>query len=569
MKKLLATLLTLSLFAAFACERMPKEGAPKPVETASPEGAPELASGPKPLKVEFYVMSMCPYGIEVERGVAPVLQKIGHLIDFHLDYIVTPQPDGTFKSLQGQNEVDANTVQLCANKMAPAKFWAFLDCQNKNFRDAHNNWRACAEQHGIDVAKLEACKNGQEGKDLLMASAERAKAANATGSPTIRVNGKPYMGGRSPGGFMRAFCAELPDPKPQPCAEIKPPPTVQVVYLTDSRCTECSKFERSLEQVNRMIQGAQVKKLDYNSEEGKKVYEEANLTLLPVLLMDEKIKEDEEAWPRLGRMTTPAGPWLTLRAFPQVFDPKGEVCDNGQDDTGNGLVDCADPSCRFSTPCMEICDNKIDDNKSGKIDCDEPDCKYAFACRKEVPNTLELFVMSMCPYGTKAFDAMGEVLKNFNNKIDFKVHYIVDKVGAGFNSLNGQPEVQENMRQLCAIKHYGKDYKYMDFILCRNPQIRNPNWQPCAKDGIDAAVIEKCVNEEGVKLLEEAMVAPKYGRIGGSPTWIANGVHRFSGIDAETVKTEFCKHNEKRYAKECQNTLTRNTQQPAGGGCGR
>jgi hypothetical protein len=40
------------------------------------------------------------------------------------------------------------------------------------------------------------------------------------------------------------------------------------------------------------------------------------------------------------------------------------------------------------------------------------------------------------------------------------------------------------------------------------------------------------------------------------------------GLDAETVKTEFCKYNEKMYAAECKNTLTKNTQMPAGGGCG-
>jgi hypothetical protein len=57
-------------------------------------------------------------------------------------------------------------------------------------------------------------------------------------------------------------------------------------------------------------------------------------------------------------------------------------------------------------------------------------------------------------------------------------------------------------------------------------------------------------------------------KVGGSPTWIANGKNKFSGIDAETVKTEFCKYNDKVSAAECKNTLTKNTQMPVGGGCG-
>jgi glutaredoxin len=569
MKSFVSLLLSLTVVASIACERMPKEkqGAPAPAEGQTP-AAPQNA-GPKPLKVELYVMSQCPYGVEAEKAIKPVLDKIGHLIDFKLDFIVNPLPDGTFKSLHGQPEVDGNIAQLCANKIAPEKFWAFLECQNRNMRDVHNNWKPCAEQTGVDLAKLTACKEGQEGKDLLTASAERAKAAKAGGSPTIVLNGKPYTGGRSTNGYLRGFCAELPEPKPQPCADIKPPPVVQVVFLTDSRCKECAKFERSLEQVKRMIQGAVVKTVDYTTEEGKKLYEEAKLTLLPALLTDENLKKDEEAYPRLSRFATPAGPWLMLKAFPQIHDPKGEICDNTTDDNGDNLIDCADPTCRFNAACMENCENQVDDNKNGKIDCDEPDCQYSFACRKDVPNTLELFVMSQCPYGTKAFDAMKEVLKNFNNKIVFKVHYIADKVGTGFNALHGQPEVDENIRQLCAIKHYGKDYKYMDYIWCRNPQIHSADWKPCATNGIDPTVIETCFNgDEGKKLHEDSLLVAKMAKIGGSPTWIANGKNKFSGIDAETVKTEFCKYNDKLYPNECKNTLTKNTQMPAGGGCG-
>ncbi|MBU1243116.1 thioredoxin domain-containing protein [Myxococcota bacterium] len=569
MKSFVSILLSLTFVAAFACERMPKEkkGAPAPAEGQTT--APKEAAGPKPLKVEFYVMSQCPYGVEVENAVKPVLDKIGNLIDFKLDYIVNPLPDGSFKSLHGQPEVDGNIVQLCANKYAPEKFWAFLGCQNKNMRDVHNNWKACAEQNGLDVAKLQACKDGQEGKDLLKASGERAQAAKAGGSPTIVVNGKPYAGGRSTNGFMRAFCEQLPAPKPAPCADIKPPPVVNIVFVTDSRCKECAKFERGLEQVKRMVAGAVVKKVDYTTEEGKKIYDEAKLTMLPALLADENLKKDEEAYPRLARFATPAGSWLMLKAFPQVFDPKGEICDNTTDDNGDNLIDCADPTCRFNAACMEVCDNKIDDNKNGKIDCDEPDCTFDFACRKEVPNTLELFVMSQCPYGVKAFDAMKEVLKNFGNKIDFKVYFIADKVGTGFNALHGQPEVDENIRELCAMKNYAKDFKYMEYIWCRNPQIHNPDWKGCAKDGIDPAVIEACFNgEEGKKLLEDSLLVAKMSKVGGSPTWIANGKNKFSGIDAETVKTEFCKYNDKVYAAECKNTLTKNTQMPAGGGCG-
>ena len=38
-------------------------------------------------KVEFYVMSMCPFGVKVEDAIAPVLAKIGGDVDFSTQLI--------------------------------------------------------------------------------------------------------------------------------------------------------------------------------------------------------------------------------------------------------------------------------------------------------------------------------------------------------------------------------------------------------------------------------------------------------------------------------------------------
>jgi hypothetical protein len=59
-----------------------------------------------------------------------------------------------------------------------------------------------------------------------------------------------------------------------------------------------------------------------------------------------------------------------------------EICDNGIDDNGNGLIDCADPECAGDPACArEICDNGIDDNGNGLIDCADPQCQDDPACR--------------------------------------------------------------------------------------------------------------------------------------------------------------------------------------------
>ena len=67
--------------------------------------------------------------------------------------------------------------------------------------------------------------------------------------------------------------------------------------------------------------------------------------------------------------------------------PGKEICNNGKDDTGNGLIDCKDPQCADSIYCQpEICDNGIDDNGNGLIDCADPQCADALVCQREICN---------------------------------------------------------------------------------------------------------------------------------------------------------------------------------------
>lgn len=51
-----------------------------------------------------------------------------------------------------------------------------------------------------------------------------------------------------------------------------------------------------------------------------------------------------------------------------------EVCDDGVDNTGNDLIDCADPSCSDSFGCFEVCDDGVDNDDNGLSDCADPAC---------------------------------------------------------------------------------------------------------------------------------------------------------------------------------------------------
>ncbi len=63
------------------------------------------------------------------------------------------------------------------------------------------------------------------------------------------------------------------------------------------------------------------------------------------------------------------------------------ICNDGNDGDNDGLIDCKDNDCRWYDACREnICDNGIDDNNNGLIDCEDDDCNQDDACRENICN---------------------------------------------------------------------------------------------------------------------------------------------------------------------------------------
>jgi len=265
-----------------------------------------------------------------------------------------------------------------------------------------------------------------------------------------------------------------------------------------------------------------VAEMDYITDNGKEFFEKYELTYLPAVLFTKDV-EMTDNYSQVQKYLTPTADLYNL-AIGASHNPTKEICYNNIDDTGNGKVDCADP-----------------------------DCEGFLECRSEKPKRLDLFVMSMCPYGTQAMNSTKEVLDNFGNNIDLHINYIANENADGsFQSLHGQSEVDENMRELCAMKYYPETY--LDYIWCRNKNIQG-DWTECAAD---YSAIKVCFEgSEGKKLHSENIAFANSLNIGASPTWLVNNRYAFNGIDAETAKTNFCKYND---VEGCQNTLTGQTQ---------
>jgi hypothetical protein len=59
------------------------------------------------------------------------------------------------------------------------------------------------------------------------------------------------------------------------------------------------------------------------------------------------------------------------------------LCEDGVDDDGDALVDCADPDCAARAPCVEVrCTDGLDDDHNGLTDCEDPRCVDTAQCQE-------------------------------------------------------------------------------------------------------------------------------------------------------------------------------------------
>jgi hypothetical protein len=520
---------------------------------------PPDKGGPTDVKekvaVEFYVMSQCPYGTQVQQGIKPVLEKLGAYVDYKQNFILNEMGAGKFSSMHGENELQGDITELCMAKHYPEnhKYMDAVLCMANDASNIPGNWKDCAAKSGLDTQKIQACIEGSEGQQLLAASSKASSDAKAQGSPTIFIAGEKYTGGRTDKDFETAICcAFTPANKPAVCPDKLECPKrvpVDLTVLSDKRCQECEqRSEMMVRNFEDRFPKLNVKRIDYADAEGKDLFKKAQIQFLPAYIFDQNLKEDA-GYSQIQRWIVPAGDYLVLMTGSK-FDPTKEICTNGIDDTGDGVVDCEDKDCQ------------------GTIDC-----------REEKAGTLDLFVMSQCPFGTASEDAMKEVLDNFKAELSFGLHFIVSVMneedwnklppmrktrcvkkddGMYYCSLHGEEEFNEDLRQVCAIRYFPKNAKFMDYVLCRNKDLKNPDWKKCATEAkLDAAKIEKCsTGAEGLELIKaDASLVETLG-FTGSPSWLGNNKEKLMIRDRtpEGIKTEFCKVNKD--LKGCTSTLT-------------
>lgn len=186
--------------------------------------------------------------------------------------------------------------------------------------------------------------------------------------------------------------------------------------------------------------------------------------------------------------------------------------------------------------------------------------------------TVDLYVMSFCPFGNKAEDTLKSVYALLKNKVEFNFHYIVSTNGNAIQSLHGEKEVIQNEREACVLKNYGKD-KWFSFVSYVNANCGSDGscWEAGAKSsGLNVAKINTCVTSQGAGLMKENETASLNASASGSPTMLINGVSSsvvYQYGNSESYKQKICEAFNKVPA-ECSKVLSSQTSTTQGGSCG-
>lgn len=178
--------------------------------------------------------------------------------------------------------------------------------------------------------------------------------------------------------------------------------------------------------------------------------------------------------------------------------------------------------------------------------------------------TMEMYVMSQCPYGTQVEDAIQPVLEQLGDSVDFNLEFIGEIYteteytqmnpqrqaqchekadGKYYCSLHSKPEVDGDIIQLCA-REYTSELFVMDFVVCMNKNARAipGNWGGCATElEMPVEKMRMCYEgEEGRALYAESVKKADEANARASPTLFVNSQPYQGGRDSISFQKALC-----------------------------
>ena len=175
-------------------------------------------------KVELFVMSYCPYGTQIEKGILPVVQALGDKIDFSLKFVDY--------AMHGQKEMTENLVQYCIGAEQNDKLNLYLGCFLKDGDSV-----GCLKTTAVNQKKLNLCVQNAD-KEFNVTSQFTNKTNwkgnfppfdvnksdntkyGVQGSPSLVINGVQVSVNRDSASLLTSICGAF-NTQPEICSSAK------------------------------------------------------------------------------------------------------------------------------------------------------------------------------------------------------------------------------------------------------------------------------------------------------------------------------------------------------------
>lgn len=157
--------------------------------------------------LEAYVVSRCPFGLQMQRAMADVVKNIPSLAQNMKVRYIGAASGNTITSMHGDAEAKENLRQICIREEQPNKYWDYVSCQMKA-----GDTTGCEASTGVDSSKLNACiSTPSKGVAYAKKDFDLDTKYNVQGSPTLIVGGAQVsefdFGGRSSDAIKSVICS--------------------------------------------------------------------------------------------------------------------------------------------------------------------------------------------------------------------------------------------------------------------------------------------------------------------------------------------------------------------------
>jgi len=172
--------------------------------------------------LDVFIMSYCPYGLQMQKAVLPVMALLGDKAEINFKWVNY--------AMHGQKEVEENTRQYCIEKDFHSQYLDYATCFT-----ASGDAASCIAQAGIDSAALDSCIAEADAEFNItglyndqstwlgsyppyMVDNDENLLYGVRGSPTVVLNGQTLSVNRSPEDVKKAVCCSFNE-MPEECSQ--------------------------------------------------------------------------------------------------------------------------------------------------------------------------------------------------------------------------------------------------------------------------------------------------------------------------------------------------------------